>query len=211
MFNFSPDTKHESPNSLIPNGTLAFAMVSVRGLKNSTTTGGEYADLELVLLGQFEGRRVWPMIANPTDERNSEKWRQMAMASIQHACEACGLFNPANPQSYARFANASFIDILTALDGQKVAIKVGIEKGTDGHQDKNKVAVWLTPNPVSSDSKLWAQLLGGETASNQPQQGGFVLGGSQQTQQTQPTMQPGQPMQPAAVVSGGTEPAWLRN
>jgi hypothetical protein len=202
MFSFSPETKYESPNSLIPTGTIAFAMLAVRKIKNSNTTGGEYADLELTLVGQFEGRKVWPMVANPADQRNGEKWRQMGMAAIQHACEACGLFNPAQPESYNRFANATFIDVLTQLDGKRVAVKIGIEKGTDGHQDKNKVVDWISPNPNSAGKKAWDALVSGASSASQPvQQGGFMLNAAA------PAAAPA-PAAPAAVVSGSA-PDWL--
>jgi len=204
LFNFSPDTKFESPNSLIPNGTLAFAVLAVRKLKSSNSTGGEYADLELTLEGQYEGRKVWPMIANPADQRNSEKWRQMGMAAIQHACEASGIFNPAQPESYKRFESATFVDVLKQLDGRRVAIKVKIEKGVDGHQDKNAVADWLSPNPAStSGKKVWDNLVAGNTggASQPAQQSGFSLGSA-------PAAAAPAAAAPAAVVSGAT-PDWL--
>jgi hypothetical protein len=211
-FSFSPETKYESKSNLIPKGVLHKAVLKVRSLKNSQGTGGEYADLELVLCdGPFEGRRVWPMIANPTDSRNSEKWRQMSMGAIQHVCEATGVFRADMPESYNRFAKSAFTDILKEVDGRTVAVKIGVEKGTDGHQDKNNVAEWLSPNPNSATSKLWDKLAkgehGGEQQSQPVQQGAFSLGGAAMQQGAQAPLPPAAP-QPAGAVTGDA-PNWL--
>jgi hypothetical protein len=213
-FSFSPETKYESSSNLMPRGLLHKARLTVRGLKNSQASNGEYADLELVLVdGPFESRRVWPMIANPTDERNSDKWRQMSMGAIQHICEACGIFRADAPDSYNRFANATFVDILKEIDGRTVAIKVGVEKGKDGHQDKNTVAEWLSPNPNSSTAKLWDKLAKGDYGvpadgkSQAVQQQGFSLGGGSGSGAMQAA-----PQQAVATPAGavtGDAPAWL--
>lgn len=215
-FTFSADTKFQSNASLMPKGAIHKAMVSVRRLKNSQNSGGEYADIELTLVdGPFEGRKLWPMIPNPLDERNSEKWRQMGMAQIQHALEAAGVFNPANPETYNKYANGKFEDILMDLDNKQVAVKISVEKGTDGHQDKNTVGDWLSPNPNSATSKLWEKLMAGDhnlPASQQTQQPGFSMGNNGQVPaQAAPAaaQQPAQqPAQPSAAVAGNT-PAWL--
>jgi hypothetical protein len=205
-FNFSAATKYESPNSLVPHGALAQVLVKIRGFKNSNETRGEYADLELVLMGQYENRRVFAMIANPADERNSDKWRQMGMAAIQHICEAAGIFDPANESSYGRFANASFAEVMRAIHGQRAAIKVGIEKGKDGHQDKNKVADWLSPNPNSSTRKSWDTLHSGNV--NSSAQAGFALGAvaAPAASANQAAYTPA----PAAVVTNSDVPEWMR-
>lgn len=163
-FDFSPETKYDSPNSLVPANTLAFARLKVKGLSKSNNTGGEYADIDLILMGQFENRHVFPVVMNPSDTKNSEAARNMGMAALQHICEASGLFDHKHPETYQRFSNAGFTDVLKAIDGGTVAIKVGIEKGNDGYQDKNRVLAWLTPNPNSSDFKQWEALKGKEVS-----------------------------------------------
>jgi hypothetical protein len=208
-FDFSPETKYESPNSLVPNGALAFVIVKVRGFKNSTETRGEYADIELVLTGQHENRRVFAMIANPTDERNSEKWRQMGMAAVQHICEAAGIFKPDQPESYKRFANSGFSDVMRAVHGQRAAIKVGIEKGKDGHQDKNKVADWLSPNTNSSTHKSWRALVEGNTTSANGSASSSAPTFGMSTVASPATGAIQNAPTPAAVVSGDV-PDWMR-
>jgi hypothetical protein len=216
-FNFAPDTKHATGGNLMPRGLLHHAVVAIRSLKNSKASNGEYADIELTMVdGPFEGRKVWPMIANPSDERNSEKWREMSIANIQHALEAARVFDPSKPETYNQFADKTFSDILLALDGKTVAVKIGIEKGTDGHQDKNNVAEWLSPNPVSGTNKLYVKLAAGDhgvdttantgAAGSAPGGAGFTLGAG-----AAPATNAGNNASAAtpAAAATGAKPAWL--
>lgn len=205
MFQFDPSANHDTGGSLIPVNTLTFATFKVQKLRQSSTTGGRYADVELVLQGQFENRRVFDKIPDPSDKLNSEKWRQMGMGAMQQALECAGIFDPARPESYARFASGGFVDILTALDGKRVAFKVGVEKGTDGHQDKNRVVTYLSPNPASSSNKQYQQLVAGGGAAPAPAQAttpapSFAVAATP-APQTAPA--------PAPAAVGGAAPSWM--
>lgn len=165
---FSPTSGASSAPTLIPAGTTSFAIVKVRELKKSGTTGGEYADLELTLEGgDFEGRKVFEMIANPLDEKNSEGWRKMAVGSLTRMFEAAGVFNSANPESYNKFNGQDFTAICMALDGARIAIKVKIEKDKTGaYPDKNKVGEYLSPNPQSGGHSGYQKLASGNAGAS---------------------------------------------
>lgn len=160
---------------VIPNGQLAFAILSVRGVK-ATNSGGAYIDCELTIdEGQpYAGRKVWEMIGDPNNSGNSEKYRQMGSIAITRILEAGRGAGPNNPDGY-KIANYE------QLSGLRVAIKVGIEPGTNGHDDKNRVKDFLTPNPASqSGHKGWQQLIAGNfnpNASSGQQSGGQSQGG----------------------------------
>lgn len=160
MFNqFSPTTQHQPAGELIPANTLAFCVVKVQAIKPSQSTGGRYASLELTIdRGPYERRKVFSMVGDPSDANNSEKYQQMSLAALQHMLEAAGIFRYDQPATYAAFANASFEQVMAALDGRTVAIKTKIEKGTGGYEDKVAVADWLSPNPASRTFKKWAEL-----------------------------------------------------
>lgn len=211
MFNqFNPTAQHTPAAELVPNNTLAFCMVKVQGLKMSQSTGGRYASLELTIdRGPFERRKVFSMVGDPTDSNNSEKYRQMSLAALQHMLEAAGIFNPADPNSYAAFANASFDQVMAALDGRTVAIKIKIEKGTGGYEDKNAVADWLSPNPASRTFKKWQELLSPAPTAHSAVAHGVVgnpgpgyAGGTQ-------FAAPAAPAAPAPAAGQGGVPAWL--
>lgn len=181
---FSPSFTNEKVDTgsgnLIPTGSLAWGVLSVRGLKNSQETQGQYADCELTILGgQWEGRKMFPMISSPFDERNKEGGRQMGFAAILHMVEAASLVNINDAASYAPLqallaknpdgspavdpANA-FLRVMSALDGKAVAVKIGIKKDKDGaYPDKNQVSEWLSPNPTRSTHKAYQALAEGRS------------------------------------------------
>ena len=160
---FSPTSGASQAPTLIPAGTLASASVMITDLKKSQASGGEYANLELTLVGgEFEGRKVFEMIANPLDENNSEGWRNMAIANLTRMFEAAGIFKVENPDSYNQFNGKPFTAICAALDGSRIAIKIKVEKDKSGqYPDKNKVSEYLSPNPSSGGHKSWEKLATG--------------------------------------------------
>jgi hypothetical protein len=160
---FSPTSGASSAPSLIPTGTLSFAIVKVREIKKSKASNGEYADMELTLDGgDFQGRKVFEMMGNPLDTNNSEAWRNMAIASLTRIFEAAGIFKPESPESYNQFNGQSFLTICQFLDGARIAIKVKVESDRNGaYPDKNKVAEYLSPNPQSGGHSGWKKLTSG--------------------------------------------------
>ena len=206
MFNqFAPNAQHQPAAELIPTNTLAFVVVSVAGVKVSQA-GGRFASLVLsVSQGPYERRKIFSMVGDPTDQNNSEKYQQMSLAALQHMLEAAGIFRLDQAQTYQQFANATFEQIMQALDGRTVAVQVKIEKGTGGYEDKNAVAYWLSPNPSSKTFRKWQELLQGPTQATPPAYGAPAATPPQGYQP--PPAAPQQPAPPAAP--GTTAPAWL--
>lgn len=157
---FSPTSGASQAPTLIPAGTIAFATIKITELKKSKETGGEYANCELTLdSGDFAGRKVFELIANPLDEKNSEAWRGMAVASLTRMFEAAGIFKPEQPDTYNKFNGQNFLTICQYLDTSRIAIKVKVEKDKTGaYPDKNKVAEYLSPNPQSGGNAGWKKL-----------------------------------------------------
>jgi len=128
---------------VIPNGQLAWAILTVRGVKASKS-GGAYIDVELTIDDNqpYARRKIWEMIGDPMNMGNSEAYRQMGMVAISRILEAGRGAGPNNQAAYK-------LGDYSELSGLRVPIKVKVEKGTGGYDDKNKVAEWLTPNPNS--------------------------------------------------------------
>lgn len=172
MMDFSGSAGAASNYDALPAGLLVFAILNVKGVK-STAKGGAYIDCELTVAeGQpYAGRKIFDMIGDPQNGGNSEAYRQMGTVAITRILECRGA-GPNNPQGYQ-------IASYDQLSGTKVGIKVSVEAGTGGHDDKNRVGEWLTPNPASgSGNKGWVKLVAndhGITAqpAAQPAQGGF--------------------------------------
>lgn len=195
--------------SLIPNGQVAWVIVNVRGQKQSQK-GGSYFDIELTVdEGQpFAKRKIWEMVGNPFDQNNSESYRQMGMMACARMLECGRGAGPNNPAAYN-------INAITDLSGLRVGVKIKIEKGTGGYDDKNKVAEWLTPNPTSSGNKDFQRLMAGQySAAAQPaaavnnQASGFGFGGQPQAAQpARPDTSFGQPQpQGAGVQTAAAQP-----
>lgn len=220
MMDFSMGAGKATGNDLIPNGQLAWAILSVRGVKSSQS-GGQYIDAELTIDdGQpYARRKIWEMIGDPLHPGNSEAYREMGMVALSRILEAGRGAGPNNPTGYK-------IDNYAQLSGLRVPIKIGINKGKDGYDDKNRVGEWLTPNPASQSGYKDFELLqsgvfnkadknkapapqqsfgfGGAGAA--PSGGNGVFGSQQQTQQTPPAntgfQQPQQTGEGAASATG---------
>jgi hypothetical protein len=158
MFNAQSTNVGSTEMELIPKGTVAKAVLVVKERKSSQSTGGDYLSIELVIQGgQYNNRRVFGMVCNPFDEANSEVWRQMGIGAITRILESRGVFNYEDPASYEQFNSGDFNQIIEALNGAEVVIKVGIDKGKDGRADRNSISDWGSPNPSSNGFKLWNQ------------------------------------------------------
>lgn len=175
MSMFSPTSGAGSAPELIPNGTLSWALLTVQAARQSGSTGGTYYPVVLTLIGgDYEGRKVFDMIPDIQDERNSDKWRKMGITSVTRIFESSGWFNPAKPESYHAFEGKQTLDIMNSMDGQRVAIRVKIEESKDpAYADKNKVGDWLSPNPASGGYKDYQKLLGGQAVIEQARGSAF--------------------------------------
>lgn len=160
---FSPKTTNAGSNELIPDKTLAQVLLTPKEFKNSKETQGRYLNIELtVASGAHEKRKMFFMLADPWDQRNSQKWRDMAIATITRILETIGVFKPAEPSTYSAMDDASLEDIANAIDGKIAGVLIGIEKSDDGHEPKNKVKEWASTNPDSGGYKIYTAISEGK-------------------------------------------------
>lgn len=201
---FTPESGKRTQGELIPKGTLAWLGLTFQDMKQSKNTSGLYASFELTIIGEDGipnlGRKLWTMICDPFDGRNSEAWRKMSVAAMTRIFEAYGVFNPADPETYNKFNGQTFQVICQNLDGAVGAAKIGIEAGEEGHADKNNVAEWLSPNPISGGNKEFLKLTNPQQAAEQARTG--FLGSAGQVASPQvPALQPPAPAQQAPVAA----------
>lgn len=166
MMDFSKGAGQSTSADVLPKGLIVWAWLSVRGVKVNSSTGTKYVDVELTIDDNqpFARRKLWDKIADPYHQANSENWRQQGLVAITRILEAGRGAGPNNAAGYQ-------ISDFQQLDGLKVAIKVGVEPGSDGFDDKNRVADWLTPNPASqSGHKGYQKLMAGDHGVTSPQQ-----------------------------------------
>lgn len=213
MPTFNDETAAQGSTDLIPAGTIAWATVMNRGVKLSNQTGGRMADLEITLAsGPFQRRKVWTFVLDPDDMNNSEAGRTMGQGQLVRMLEAVGFCVAGNQASYQRQELRTFDGCVGVIErgiqsGRYIGVKIGIQKGTGGYSDKNKVESFLTPNPKSGSSRDWQILQTGdkpgESSAPRPQGGGAV-------QTTVNTAGWGAPQAAPAQPAGGmSAPAWV--
>lgn len=184
-FDFSAGAGAQSAFDLIPNGQLAWAIIEYRGLKSSQS-GGQYLDLILTLDDNqpFARRKVFERIGDPAFAGNSDAYKQMAFAAIARVLEAGAGAGPNKPDAYKIPTRLDGAPDYSVLNGMRVGVKIKVEKGTGGYDDKNTVAEYLTPNPTSCGNKGWVKLLAGQYGATAPAQtaaGGFGTATAPQT------------------------------
>lgn len=187
IFNFAPDQNQRSAIELIPHGTSLLCVVTPESVSRSQNSGGVIARLCFtVARGPYERRKMRMYVGDPNDENNSEKYRQMSLATLQHMLESCGIFDPDKPETYQRYASVKpedvFLIIIGDLDGKYVAVKAKTEKGGDGYDDKSVPGTILSPNPNGRTAKAYEEVKNGADTHvakpaapgfGQPAQGGF--------------------------------------
>lgn len=160
---FAPDQHNGRSNELLPIGLLTWARLEFDKLRHSTKAdGGRYASMKAtVVLGKHQNRVLFFTIADIFDARNSDKYKEMAFVQLKHICEAWGIFQPQSPASYAQFDGCTFEQILQRLTSHTdpvAPIRVTLEKGKDGYEDKNSLE-FLSPNPNSTSKKNYDKLV----------------------------------------------------
>lgn len=204
------DTNAQGGSELIPDGTLAWAIVTVRPyneqrcLTPSKSSSGAYLDVELTILeGKHARRKVWDRIGL----EGSEKWVARGMSSVRHILEVGRKMSSFNPGqgSYRLGSQGGQGDfVFMEMNELQCAIKIGIEKGKDGYEDKNVVRAYLSPNPTSDTHKAFMKLVNGETEpapKTQPASAAATWGGSAKSNASS-----AQPQRPQG--GGVNKPSW---
>lgn len=198
-YSFSSTSGIGQPRALIPNGTLAWATVHFNE-RAVSKKGGDYAKIELVIQdGPYAGQRVYSILMNPFDPNNRDSSKpvdgaKMSITAIARMAETCGVFVVGNGESYKQFNGKSFNEVISALNGKQVAIKIKLKKGDDGHDDRNEVGEYLSPNPDSGGYRDFVKLSGGNA----------------QEARAQAFQAPAPQIRPAAAAPQAGTPAWLR-
>jgi hypothetical protein len=160
---------------LIPAKTLAWGSLNVKAkaldfgkvlAEGRDNPGNKWIDVSVELeSAHVHGRKVFDKIA----VEGSEKWVNMGMAAVRHILEVGRRIGQdgADPAGYTIGANMADDDERQwmELDGLKVAVEIGIEKGKGDYPDKNNISAYLSPNPDSPTHKKFAMLLAGATSS----------------------------------------------
>jgi hypothetical protein len=129
------DPNAQGGSELIPDGTLAWAILTVRPyndreiLTPSKSSDGAYLDVELTILeGTYARRKVWDKIGL----EGSDKWVARGMSSVRHILEVGRQmtdFSPSNPGYQCPTG-------LMELNELQCAVKIGVETGKGGYRTR---------------------------------------------------------------------------
>lgn len=206
MLDFSAQIE-ERDYDLIPKGTLLWAVINLKGVKSSNSSTSKYLDMELTIDdGQpYARRKIFVKVGDPNWQGNSEEYRKMGYGAIRRILEAAFGAHPSNPQSYLVIPDPTY----HVLHGKRVAVKVTIEKGKDGYEDKNSVEFLSPHSSVKSVAKAFEDLKAGKHMA----EGAANQSGNQSANQSagQPAQQGGFFGQNAAVgaAAPASGPSWL--
>lgn len=172
-------SKQGTDFELIPDGTLAKAWLVVEpfaaeqgiivvprkeGKKN------DYLKCKVSIVeGPFERRVIFTNIMRGPDEKGLNMGNAQIRAILEYARNA----GPQNPAGYRLDGQPGQEFAPWVTEGIPVAIKIGVEKGSDKpgggkYADKNTVKLFLSPNPESDGHKDYLRLMKGETGAPAP-------------------------------------------
>jgi hypothetical protein len=173
-------TEQGGMGELIPDGTLAWAILKVRPFNldqgmcltpSKSTDGNAYLDIELTVIdGPYSRRKVWDRIMLEATGPKADGVKGRAMAAVRHILEVgreIDGFAATDPKyRLGQVSGAKGDMVLMELDELRCAVKVGVETAAQGsgYKDKNKVVAYLSPNPASDTHKAFMKLVAGETA-----------------------------------------------
>jgi len=184
---------------LIPEGTIARAILLIKPnyltleefsntpmFKESPHSSAKYIETEFTIVGgKFDKRKVWQNIFFDGDAKNDQgisKARVNGLRTLRLLVDSMLGLDPkdVSPESN----NKRKIPGVDALQGQEFCIKIGIEKGTNGYSDKNKMV-----SPIAADHKDYIP------SGHAPQAAAPI-------QQSNPTSEP------QATTAGSVVPPW---
>lgn len=129
---------------LIPEDTVARAILTIRpggsgdgGWLKTSAAGGLMIDTEWTITdGPFAKRKVWRYMSL------SEKAAPITMRQLRAAVEG---HHGIKPDDMSDGAQAKRRVSLPDLNGIEACIMIGVEKGTNGYEDKNTIKAVLAP------------------------------------------------------------------
>ena len=147
---------------LIPDGTVVSAIIKLEGgdteipeygagtyFKQSQTTSAKWLPIELTIMGgNFDKRKVWQNIfvdGDAKDENGMSKARKIGLNTIKQMVDSGFGISPKDESDDARAKRAS-IQGIHMINGMIICCTLGIEKGSNGYADRNKIKTVLTPD-----------------------------------------------------------------
>lgn len=221
MFSSTSSNLGQKQFTLLPEGVIGMARIMVKEIKTAKS-GNDYLDVEYVLLnGEHENRRIYGMLGDPWEaasegDEKAERMKAMTIGQTTRILEACGLVTLGDEESYAGWNEANLQAFAEAIQGRDVPVRVGIQKGKDGYEDKNTIREFGSPSPTSNGFALFQQVQAGlEVFDKKWNTQGGATGAASGAPAAKPAGVPGataaRPAVPAkAAAAKSAAPSWLK-
>lgn len=164
MLNLNNAAVSEAPTqarTLIPNGTVCRAIIAVKlgdmeipefgngmWFKKSVTSNAKWMELEFTIVGgEHDKRKFWHKIFVDGDKMGASGIplaKEIGLSTLRSIIESANNINPSDMSETAM--QRRNISGVNDLSGMEICAKVGIEKGTGGYDDQNRLMAAVTPN-----------------------------------------------------------------
>mgnify|MGYP003640043576 FL=1 len=156
-----PDDDNNREFDLIPDGTVVRAFIKLEGgstelpeygagsfFEVSQQTNAKWLPIELTIIGgNFDKRKIWHRIFVDGTKMGASGMpiaKEIGLRTMKSIIDSAFGLDPKD-QSEASQQKRNLQGV-NQLNGMEFCFKVGIEKGTNGYADKNKIKVVLTPD-----------------------------------------------------------------
>ena len=145
---------------LIPDGTVVRAVIKLSGGDHelpefgggtyfkSSQSGAKWMPIELTIVGgPYDKRKVWQNIfvdGAKTDQNGFSIAKRIGLETIKKMVDSHFALDMKDVSPEAAQKRGS-INGVHMLNGMQICFKIGIEKGSNGYADKNKIKTVLTP------------------------------------------------------------------
>ena len=157
-----PSDDNNREFELIPDGTIVRAIIKLEGgttelpefgagtfFRVSQQTNSKWLPMELTIVGgNFDRRKIWQSIfvdgTKISEKTGMPIAKEIGLRTMKAIIDSAFNLDPKD-QSEASQQKRNLQGV-NQLNGMEFCFKVGIEKGTNGYEDKNKIKVVLTPD-----------------------------------------------------------------
>ncbi len=169
FFDFN-DADQQRSGELIPDKIICKIQMTIRPgaagpegwLTPSNSSDAEYLNCEYTILeGPFANRKFWGNLVVSGGKQNDKGQSiagEITRATLRAMLESSRNIQPSDMSDAACVKRR--VESYSEFDGMIFIGKIGIEKGKDGYQDKNKLSVVITP-----DKKEYQTVMNGGTVS----------------------------------------------
>tara|TARA_Y100000114_G_scaffold126573_1_gene122997 strand:- start:871 stop:1515 length:645 start_codon:yes stop_codon:yes gene_type:complete len=157
-----PSDDNNREFELIPDGTIVRAFIKLEGGSTelpeygagrffdvAQQTNAKWLPMELTIIGgNFDKRKIWHKIfvdgTKISEKTGMPIAKEIGLRTMKAIIDSAFNLDPKD-QSEASQQKRNLQGV-NQLNGMEFCFKVGIEKGTNGYEDKNKIKVVLTPD-----------------------------------------------------------------